>query len=186
MDNTFIFIRHAHTQIDSKVPVSKWNLSTKGKFQSEMITKKPQFLKADVLISSDEKKAIDTLKPLARKLKKGTSSYRELNELFRDRGGFLSKESFSFVRKYAFKNPDKSKNHWELASNALSRFSEKIEEIDMAYENRTIIVVAHGIVLNLYFANLQGIMHEAYERSQKNTFCSYGFVKNKKVVRDLH
>ena len=186
MNNTFIFVRHAHTEINDKIPVSKWNLSTKGKFQSEMLAKKSQFLKADVLISSDEKKAIDTLKPIAKKLTKGITSYRELNELMRDRGGFLSKESLSFVRKYAFKNPDKSKNHWEKASNALSRFSEKIDEIDMAYENRTIIVVAHGIVLNLYFANLQGIMHEAYEKWQRNSFCSFGMIKNKKVVRDLH
>ncbi len=185
MNNTFYLVRHGETVVDKDEPVSKWKLSTRGLLQAEMLAKDRELSKADIIISSSEAKAYETAFPLARKLDKEIDRYSAFDELKRDRGGFLKKETFDFAVKYAVKNPDRSKFSWEKAGSALERFTAKIQELDLAYNSRNIVIVSHGIVLNMYFAALLGRLHEAYERLQRTRFCDYGIVKDSKVVKDI-
>ncbi len=185
MNNTFYLVRHAETEIERDVAASKWKLSMRGKLQAEMLAKDSLLSKADVIITSSEAKAYETAFPLAKKLGKEIDRFSALDELNRDRSGFLEKEAFDFAVKYAIKNPDKSKFDWEKASAALGRFRAKLDELDLAYNNRKIMVVSHGIVLNMYFAGLLGKLHIAYERTMRTRFCDYGIVKDGKVIRDI-
>jgi len=185
MNNTFYIIRHAETEVNNDLPVSKWTLNIKGVIQSEKLASDKTFKKVNVLIASDEKKAIQTAKPIAKRLGLTIDKVKAFRELNRDKSGFLEPKTWNFCVKYAMKNPDKSKSDWELASNALQRFSDKIDELDLAYNKRKIIIVTHGIVANLYFAQLKGKLHQAYERMMKTDFCDYGIIKNGQIVQDI-
>jgi len=181
MNNTFYIARNAETTVDMDTPVSKWLLSTEGRQQTEKLAG----LKVDAIASSDEIKAVQTAEPLSRKLDLHIDKYPALRELNRDRSPPMDNKTWNFGVKYAMKNPDKSKFEWEKASSALARFSEKIQELDLAYNKRRILVVSHGIVVSMYFAQLLGKLHAAFERMQNTPHCAYGVVRDGKVVKDI-
>lgn len=185
MNNTFYILRHAETEIDKEKPVSRWNLNLKGQLQAEQLCKDKLLKKADIIVASEEPKAYETAMPLARLLDKQVDRYKALNELNRDKSGYLPAKTFNFGVKYAMKNPDKHKFDWERASHAVERFSDKLTELDMAYNKKKIVVVSHGIVINLYIAQLLGKLHLAFERLQKNGFCSYAIVRDGMVEKDI-
>jgi len=185
MNNTIYFLRHAETEVDEELPVSQWQLSTRGKLQADMLLKEKAFKKVNIIVTSDEDKAYDTAYPIARKLGKTIDRFKQLNELNRDKSGYMQKEKWNFAVKYGMKNPDKSKAGWEKGSAALRRFTDKIEELDLAYNKRKILVVSHGIVLHMYFANKLGKMQFAFERMMKSKFCDWGTVKNGEVIKEL-
>lgn len=183
--NTFYFLRHAAVEIIRQLPVSKWKLSEEGRQQAEELAKSTTFDELDIIISSDEDKAYQTAKPIADRLQKEIIRIKELNELDRDKGGFLEKEEFDNTLQFALTHLDKSIHQWETAEHALNRFSKKIEEIDKEYDNKSILIVSHGAVINLYFAKLLGKLDEVYEKTMQNTFCDLGIVKGGKVAKDI-
>ena len=87
--------------------------------------------------------------------------------------------------KLCMTNRKKSFNNWETANKALERFSNKIKEIDYENNDKKILIVSHGTVINLYFAKYLGKLEKVFERFQTNTFCDYGIVQNKKVIKDI-
>ena len=60
---------------------------------------------------------------------------------------------------------------------------EKISKIKTY--NKKILIVAHGGVINLYFAKIIGQLDKVFERISTNTFCDYGIIKNSKVIKDI-
>ena len=75
---------------------------------------------------------------------------------------------------------------WESAHNALTRFQKIIEEIDMKYSDKRILIVSHGIVLTLYFVKLLEIpSNEFFSRWKSLLFCDWGVVKEGKVIKDM-
>ena len=60
MNNTFIFFRHAPTKIDPSKPANKWILSEEGFKEIKESLQSSEFDDVDVIISSAEKKAIQT------------------------------------------------------------------------------------------------------------------------------
>ena len=63
--------------------------------------------------------------------------------------------------------------------------SKKIEEIDHDYNDKKILIVSHGTVINLYFAKILGKLENIFNRTQTNTFCDYGIIQNKVVIKDI-
>lgn len=184
MNNTIYILRHAHTEIDSNIPPDKWGLSEKGKKRARNLAKKNTFDKVDVVISSGEKKAYQTALPIAQKLNKKIIQASEINELNRPK--FLGEKELNKTLKFAFTNPDKSINEWETANHALNRFDKAIKSIDRKHKNKKILIVSHGCVINLYFAKMLGCQDKTHERMMKNDFCSYGIIKNGKVIKDIN
>lgn len=183
--NTFYFLRHAKTRLDKDSPISKWGLSEEGRKKAEALTASTAFDSIDVIITSDEDKAYETAKPIADRLKKEIIRVEELNELDRDKGGFLEKEEFDRTLQFALTNQNKSIHRWETAKHALERFSKKIDEINKKYNHKNILIVSHGCVVNLYFAKLLDKLNRVYERTLKSDFCDWGIVKEGKVVKDV-
>ncbi|MHA1531297.1 MAG: histidine phosphatase family protein [Candidatus Heimdallarchaeota archaeon] len=186
VNNEFLLLRHAKTMITNKVPVSKWNLSKEGYKAAEELTFVKEFKDLDMIISSSEKKAYLTVKPLALRDSKLVTQFSDFNELDRDSGGFLrSTEDYNLVVKRSMHELDKSFNNWEKASHALSRFSKKISELDEVFENKKILVSSHGIIINLYFAKVFNQLDVVYNRWKKTTFCDFGIIKNGLIVKDI-
>ena len=184
MNNTFYFLRHGKTKVDSRTPVSKWVLSEVGEEQAQRLADEDTFKDIDIIISSTETKAFQTAKPTADKLGKEILRIEELSELDRDKGQFMDPEKYEEAVKECLSNPDQSVNNWESASHALERFTKKVEEIDSQYEDKKILIVGHGFTINAYFAKLLGIP-DVYGRLSTNDFADWGVVENGKVTKDI-
>ena len=184
-NNILIFLRHAETKIDEGIKNSEWLLTEKGKMDALDIAKSNFFDDIDIIFASTEEKAYKTIYPLADKLKKKILREAELNEIMRDHGKFLETKEYITTMKLCMINKDQSFNNWETANKALERFSKKIEEIDHEHDNKKILVVSHGTVVNLYFANMLDKLENVFDRAQTNTFCDYGIIQNKKVIKDI-
>jgi broad specificity phosphatase PhoE len=70
MNNKFIFLRHALTKIDPKKPAYKWILRDEGIEQVSQLCDNKIFLDVDVILSSTEKKAIQTAHYIAKSIEK--------------------------------------------------------------------------------------------------------------------
>ena len=110
---------------------------------------------------------------------------KEIAELNRDEGGFMSSEEYEETVKYCLEHLDKAMHNWETATHALERFSSKIGNLDKEYDNKTILVVGHGFTINLYFAKILGVPDKVYERFGKNSYADWGIIKGQNVVKDI-
>jgi len=182
--NTFYFLRHAETRWDRITPSTKWALSEKGKRDADQLASSGIFDNIDIIIASCEEKAFQTAMPIAGRLGKEITSFAELNDLYKGESALEDDEFFKVVES-CLKNPCESFHGLEPAGHALERFSQKIDEIDFAYDDKNILIVSHGCVLSLYFARALEIMDEAYERWRVIPFCAWGIIKNGKVVKDI-
>ena len=185
MNNTFYFLRHGETEKDLNVLISQWKLSEKGEEQARKLADENTFSEVDIVIASTEEKAYQTAKPIADKLKREIIRIEEISELNRDKGGFMGAENYEKTLKYCLENLDKSLHNWETAEHALERFSKKIEQIDKEYENKKILVVGHGFIINLYFAKLLNALSIVHERFNTNEYADWGVIKNGQVIKDI-
>ena len=185
MNNTLIFLRRAETKKKKNIPVSKWVLTEEGKQKSEDLVKTGIFDDVDIIISSKEVKAYQTAKPFAKKLNKRIIQIKELSELNRDKGKTMTKEYYDKMKVKIFEDLDYTDFGWETSNHALNRFKKAVKKIDKKYENKKILIVAHGTVMTLYFAFLQNKLNDLFSRWKGLDFCGYGIVKNNKVVKDI-
>lgn len=185
-NNTLILVRHAETRFDDKNKISKWILTEKGRKDAIKLFSSDFFDDVDIIITSDEEKAYQTARPLSERLHKEIIREKDLNEILRDFGKYLkTKAEYLNTMKLCIENRDQSYNKWESANHALNRFSKKIQEIDSKYSNMKILIVAHGGVINLYFAEKLGRLDKVFQRTSTNTFCDFGIIQNKKVIKDI-
>lgn len=184
-NNTFIFLRHAETKVDNNIKISQWLLTKKGKNDAYQLSELNIFNDIDIIISSNEQKAYQTAYPISKKLNNKVIRDENLNEIMRDHGSFLGKDEYLQNMKNCMENKDQTYNNWETADHALERFSKRIQEIDLKYTNKKILIVAHGGVINLYFAKILGKLDTTFERILTNSFCDYGLIQNDKVLKDI-
>ncbi|NVM19052.1 MAG: histidine phosphatase family protein [Candidatus Lokiarchaeota archaeon] len=185
-NNILILVRHAETNVDEHTKISKWLLTEKGQKDAINLFNLDLFDDVDIIITSDEEKANQTAYPLSKRLHKEIIREKDLNEILRDQGRYLkTKAEYFNTMKLCMENRNQSYNNWEPANKALNRFSKKIQEIDSKYSNMKILIVAHGGVINLYFAEIIGQLDKVFERIFTNTFCDYGIIQNKNVIKDI-
>ena len=185
MNNTVYFIRHAQTKVDENLPISKWPLTPEGSTKAKELASLGEFFGAQALYSSPEPKALQTAMPFAEKLNLGVQLVQDLRELERDAGGFMAKDAFEETVVQALTRRDISAHDWETADSALERFSGAIGSIEAVNEGKRIIIVGHGLTINLYFAKLLGKLDEVGERIKHNDFCDWGLIVNGNVRRDI-
>ncbi len=185
-NNILIFLRHAETKITNQIIVSKWILTDKGKDEAELLLKSAFFDDLGLIITSNEEKAFETALPLAVRLNKPIIREKKLNEIGRDNGiFFITKEEYNRNIKLCMENRKRSFNNWETANHALKRFSKKVKDIEKKNTKKKILIVSHGVVINLYFAKILGCLDFIFERWLSNSFCDYGIIQNGKVLKDI-
>ncbi|MBM3232815.1 histidine phosphatase family protein [Candidatus Pacearchaeota archaeon] len=185
MNNTFIFIRHAKTLVDKDVPIDDWILTKEGEQQANSLAESSNFDDADILISSEEQKSFLTLVPLSKKLGKDIIKIKELGEIQRPNSEKLTLKEYEDMKTKVFKNLNFTDHGWETANHALSRFKQTINNIDSIYQNKIIIICAHGTVMTLFFADLQNKLDNLFSRWHGLEFGASGIVKDGKVLKDI-
>ncbi|OLS33262.1 MAG: hypothetical protein HeimAB125_00590 [Candidatus Heimdallarchaeota archaeon AB_125] len=186
MRNSYIFLRHALTTIDSSQPAEKWVISEEGIEEICNAVSSGKFDDVDVIISSSEKKAIQTAYYLAERTEKEINLNPNFKELNRGQEFVDTQEDYETRVWRIFDNPTTCSFGWETAESALARFKRGIFRLENTYSNQKIIVVSHGIILTLFFGDLLGLeKEELFTRWKKMKFCAWGKVTESKVVRDI-
>lgn len=179
-----IFLRHADTQKNPNLNAALWCLSEEGKRQAIEAANLPIMNETDVIYVSEEKKTALTAEPLAKKLGKELTPLSFFNEVKRG-DKFLTKEEFEAEKVKQLKDLDYHAFGGESGKEALARFKQGIDQILKENVGKTILVVTHGTILNIYFADLLNVYDKLPERWQKTAFCAYGVVENGVVTKDI-
>jgi len=180
----FIFLRHAETQKDQNLNAALWVLSEIGTDQALKATTLSVFDAVDVIYTSEEIKTTLTIEPLAKKLEKKIEILANFNEVKRG-DTFLTKEEFELEKVKQLSDLEYHAFGGESCREALTRFENGVDQILQLHQGKIILVVTHGTVLNLYFANLLNVQNKLPERWHKTSFCAYGIVENNKILRDI-
>lgn len=183
-----IFLRHADTEKNPKINASLWCLSEKGKEQAEKTSLFDIMKNIDIIYVSQEKKTALTAKPIADKLNKNIYSLGSFDEVRRG-NKFFSKEEFEQEKEKQLKDLNYSAFNGETGIEALKRFKDGILKIIKENAGKKILVVTHGTILNIYFADI--LKKEAGLKGRWNNtdFCAYGIIEiiqgKEKVIKDI-
>ncbi len=122
-----------------------------------------------VLVSSEERKAIETAEFLSKRLKVETRTAPDLDE---HRRPFVDDPAeFERLMEHFFAEPATRVLGEESADEALARFTAAVDAVLASEPDRTVGIVAHGTVIALYAAPMLGIGTGAlWQRLQAPSF----------------
>jgi broad specificity phosphatase PhoE len=185
MVNTLVFLRHAKTKKDTTIPIERWVLTEDGEKAAQELANSGTFDYVDIVISSDEDKAYLTIKPIADRLKKRIIRIPELSEIKRPNSEKLPTKEYEELKTKIFDDLNYTEQGWETANHALRRFKGAVIKIDKRYKDKKILICAHGTVISLYFASLQGKLNDLFSRWKELEFSNYGIVQAGRVIKDI-
>lgn len=151
-------IRHPHTRINLDVPAPEWGLSDEGQAQTAALLEAPFWPHVATVYPSREPKSITTAKEASLAYEIPAIPRSTLGEV--NRSAYVAPDEAAYQAAVAafFENPTQSPHGWEPAIAALQRFKNGIAQINSWHgADESCAVVAHGLVLTLYIADLQGI-----------------------------
>ena len=157
MSRLLRYITHPQVLIDPLIPVPEWCLSDQGRERAAQFGKLPSLQSVDKIVSSGEKKAIETATIISAVIGIPIEVCEKTHENDRSATGFLKPTEFENVADAFFSSPKKSIRGWETAVHAQSRIvAETIKVLDEESQG-DILMVGHGAVgtlLYCYLANL--------------------------------
>ena len=156
MNKQLILVKHSLPEIVENIPAREWHLSQEGRARADRLAEKLMAYEPEVLISSDEPKAIETAEILSRKLQLPHSVFENLHEHERSKAGYLTRNEFENAVREFFAKPDALAFGGETANQAHERFSTAIFSVLHTYPEKTIILVSHGTVVSLWVSRLIG------------------------------
>ena len=106
-------ITHPQVQIDATVPVPEWGLSEIGQARAVAMLDQSWVGPIRRIVSSAERKAIETAEVLAKHLGLAVEVRETMHENDRSATGFLPPPEFEAVADQFFANPHKSIRGWE-------------------------------------------------------------------------
>jgi broad specificity phosphatase PhoE len=184
MSTKIIFIRHLETNKNPNLNSSEWVLSDSG-FQNALeLAESPLLNNSEVIYTSSEIKTLQTIKPLAEKLNLKIIQNENFDEVRRG-DKFLTDKDFEQEKIKQLEDLYYPAFDGETSVDALKRFSNEIKKIINDNKNKTVVVVSHGTILNLYFANLQNNFNEIVDRWKNTKFGAIGIVEDEEVSKDI-
>ncbi len=146
------FLTHAEVVVDPAVPVTSWGLTPTGRARAERARAVAWDAGVARVVSSTERKAVETADLLARAV--GTTAERDaaLGEIDRSATGYLPLAAFEQVVDGFFAEPDRSVRDWERAVDAQERIVGAVRRLTAAGDAT---VVSHGAVGALLLAHLR-------------------------------
>lgn len=180
----YIFLRHADTKKDPSINVKEWILSENGMEQAELVSKMPVMNEVEVIYASSERKTFLTVEPLAVRLDKKIHTLEFFDEVKRGEK-FFTKEEFEKEKSKQLIDLQYKAFSGESGTDALDRFKNGVSKVGAENEGKTVLIVTHGTILNIYFADLLNLFTNLPERWSKTSFCAVGIVQNEKVLQDI-
>ncbi len=145
-------------QIDPDIPSRQWNLSAEGVDRCLPLAQRLAGYRPDIIITSDEPKAIETGWLVAQHLALPCQIGQDLHEQERETAPFFpTVEDFQAAVKRFFEVPDQVVFGEESADAAHFRFANAIADVQSQYPDQTLVIITHGTVLTLFISRLFGL-----------------------------
>src|SRR5215475_1336664 len=123
------YLTHPQVRIDPTVPVRSWSRNPIGRARTEAAANKAWLSDTTQIVSSDERKAIETAEILAKELRITVEIREAMHENDRSATGFLQADEFERVVDQFFSRPLASIRGWERASDAQRRVVREVEQV---------------------------------------------------------
>ncbi len=152
-----LYITHPQVRIDPDVPVPQWGLSEIGAERARLAASRPWASKLGLIVSSGERKAIETAQALAAASGAAVEIIEAMHENDRSATGFLAPSEFEKAADWFFAHPHESFRGWECAIDAQARVVSNVDAVLARHDpNVAIAFVGHGGVGTLLKCHLQG------------------------------
>ncbi|SLN66359.1 Histidine phosphatase superfamily (branch 1) [Falsiruegeria litorea R37] len=150
-----IYLTHAEVVIDPAIPVPDWGLSPVGAERTATLAARlPQ--SPIQVISSAERKALETAWPLAARFGTPVTVRPGMHENDRSATGFLPGPEFETAADAFFATPHQSIRGWERAIDAQSRIADEVRRAVNSHLDDHILFCGHGGVGTLLYCDLAG------------------------------
>ncbi|MCA9835594.1 MAG: histidine phosphatase family protein [Trueperaceae bacterium] len=150
-------IRHAPTWQDPNLASKNWQLSPEAETS---ITPLAAYLEAkdiDSVVTSEELKAMETGRILAKQLNKPVSFFSGLEEHNRTGVTYLEYQEWNATLERFFKMPNVLVLGQETATEAKERFAKALYTLLKIYADQKLAVVSHATVMALFVASHNGL-----------------------------
>ena len=151
------YLTHPQVEIDPAVPVPCWRLSATGRARAQELAETGRLSGTTQVISSGERKAIETAGIIAAKLNVELEVREAMHENDRSTTGFLEPDVFEAVAGEFFARPLISVRGWERAIDAQSRIVREVEHVLARNKPGDVLFVGHGAVGTLLFCHYSGL-----------------------------
>lgn len=150
-----LYITHPQVAIDPAVPVPDWGLSETGLARTRQAAQLSWVRQLRRIVSSAERKAIETATVLADVAGIGADIDASMHENDRSATGFLQPSAFEQAADWFFAHPDESFRGWERAVDAQARIVNAVSTVLAGHDpNLPIAFVGHGGVGTLLKCHL--------------------------------
>src|SRR6266436_1742756 len=178
------YLTHPQVKIDPSVPVPSWGLSAVGRARTETLAETGWLSGTMQIISSGERKAVETAEIIAGRLNIAVEVREAMHENDRSATGFLPPNEFEAIADQFFAHPFVSIRGWERAIDAQLRIVREVEHILARNRAGDVLFIGHGAVGTLLFCHYAGLaIDRAYDQPAGGGYC-FAFVKD--GLRVLH
>ncbi|UVK44344.1 phosphoglycerate mutase family protein [Mesorhizobium sp. AR07] len=179
------YVTHPQVQVDANIPVPDWGLSDIGRARAIAMLDQPWVGPILRIVSSAERKAVETAEILATHLRLAIEVRARMHENDRSATGFLPPPEFEAVAHQFFANPHKSIRGWERAIDAQHRIVSEVEAVLGTADGDDIAVIGHGGVGTLLLLSLSGreISREADQPAGGGNYFAYD-IRARHVVHE--
>lgn len=175
MTNVVRYLTHPQVNIDPSIPVPCWGLSEVGKARMEAVTAMGQLSGTTQVISSGERKAIETAEIVAAKLGVNIEVREAMHENDRSATGFLVPNEFEAVANQFFAQPHISIRGWERAVDAQLRIVGEVEHVLARNKPGDVLFVGHGGVGTLLYCHYSGLEIDRAHDQPAGGGCFFAF-----------
>lgn len=165
MADVLRYLSHPQVRVDPTIAVPDWGLSDIGRSRTEGISHSLSLQSTTSIISSSERKAVETADLLARPLKLRVQERPATHENDRSATGFLSPDIFEETANRFFECPLESINGWERAIDAQSRIVAEVNSAIQDHVSGDLLIVGHGGVGTLLYCHFADMpISRAYDQ----------------------
>ncbi len=150
------YLTHPQVDIDPAREVTQWSLNALGHERVKRLCGATALANTAVVVSSAERKAIETARPLAAAIGCPMEIRRRMHENDRSATGYLPAHEFEAVADQFFAKPDISVRGWETAQAAQDRIVREVQRALSDFPEGDVLFVGHGGVGTLLYCHLSG------------------------------
>jgi broad specificity phosphatase PhoE len=182
MTNVVRYLTHPQVNIDPSIPVPCWGLSEVGKARTVALTAKGLLSGTTRVISSGERKAIETAEIIAAKLRIDVEVREATHENDRSATGFLVPDEFEAMANQFFRQPRISIRGWERALDAQLRIVREVEHVLARNTPGDVLFVGHGGVGTLLYCHYSGLKIDRAHDQPAGGGCFFAFTSHGRRV----
>jgi broad specificity phosphatase PhoE len=151
------YLTHPQVEIDPAIPVPSWGLSAVGQARVRALVEAGWLAGTTAVVSSGERKAIETASPIAAALGVDVEIREAMHENDRSATGFLPPAEFEATADAFFAQPLVSIRGWERAIDAQARIVREAETVLAREAAGDVLFVGHGAAGTLLFCHVAGL-----------------------------